>query len=73
MLSVGWSCAQPTNAYGTLAPTADPPSTSVLAAFYRLQLTESMQLSPDFQINFDAQNGSDSPSVAVALRLKLLF
>ena len=70
---VGWSCTQPTNAYGTLAPTADPPSTSVLEAFYRLQLTESMQLSPDFQINFDAQNGTGSPSVAVALRLKTQF
>ncbi|MSR41069.1 MAG: hypothetical protein EXS10_04115 [Phycisphaerales bacterium] len=70
---IGWSWAQPTSSYGDLAPTNDPPSTSVLEAFYRVQLTNSMQLSPDIQLLCNPANGDDSTVVAFALRLKTQF
>ncbi len=67
------SWAQPTTPYGDLPPSLDPPSTQVLEAFYRVQLTDSMQLSPDLQVFLNPQNGDDSPVVAFSLRLKTQF
>ncbi len=70
---IGWSWAQPTSAYGDLAPTDDPRSTQVLEVFYRAQLTNSMQLSPDLQVFINPANGDDSPVFAFSLRLKTQF
>ena len=52
---------------------SDPASASVLETFYRLQITDSMQLSPDLQVSFNPASGDGSPVVALALRLKTQF
>ena len=47
---------------------------SLVEAFYRIQLTDSMQLTPDIQVVFDPSTRSDTDSVVVVgLRLTTDF
>ena len=52
----------------------DQRSQSLVEAFYRIQLTDSMQLTPDIQVVFDPSTRSDTDSVVViGLRLTTDF
>jgi|GEM_PF-1130945 len=68
-----YSWAAPTNSYGNLPPTNSPPTVNTMEMFYRLQITNSMQLSPDLQLSFDPASGNGGTVVALGLRLKSQF
>ena len=70
---IAFAWTKPNNNYGNEIPGSEPQSASVLETFYRLQLTNSLQLSPDLQVSFDPASGDGSPVVALGLRLKMQF
>ena len=57
-----------TNVFASPGTTARPQS--MIEAFYRVQLTESMQLTPDIQVVFDP-SARDDTDVSVVLGLRL--
>ncbi len=70
---IAYAWTKPTNNYGDEIPGSDPQSATVLETFYRLQITDSMQLSPDLQVSFNPASGDGSAVVSLALRLKMQF
>ena len=63
-----------TDVFANRAGDATPRSQSMVEAFYRVQLTESMQLTPDVQVVFDPSARSDvDTSVVFSLRLTTDF
>ena len=45
----------------------------MIETYYRIQLTESMQLSPDLQIVLQPATGADRPVYVFGIRLKTQF
>ncbi len=70
---IAYAWTKPNQVYGDLPVGSDPPSAAILETFYRWQITNSMQLSPDLQISFDPASGDGSPVVSLALRLRTQF
>ena len=67
-IGAGFSWSRPTDLY-------DPSRREILMmeTYYRIQLTESMQLSPDLQIILQPATGADSPVYVFGIRLKTQF
>ena len=72
-LGIAYAWTKPNNVYGNEPVGSDPQSASVLETFYRLQVTNTVQFSPDMQVSFNPASGDGSPVVALALRLKMHF
>ena len=72
-LGIAYAWTKPNNVYGNEPVGSDPQSASVLETFYRLQVTNTVQFSPDMQVSFNPASGDGSPVVALALRLKMQF
>jgi carbohydrate-selective porin OprB len=70
---IAYAWTRPNNAYGNIPAGSDPPSASVMETFYRWQITNSMQLTPDLQLSFNPASGDGSTVVSLALRLKTQF
>jgi porin len=70
---IAYAWTKPNNNYGNEPAGSDPASASIFETFYRLQITDSMQLSPDLQVSFNPASGDGSPVVSLALRLKTQF
>jgi len=70
---IAYAWTKPNNNYGNEPVGSDPASASMFETFYRLQITDSMQLSPDLQVSFNPASGDGSPVVSLALRLKTQF
>ncbi len=66
LLGLGASWSEPSPAVGTR-------SEKILEAFYRIQLSPTLQLSPDIQVLLDPTNGTEDTVVLLNVRLNLLF
>ncbi|MFB0985041.1 MAG: carbohydrate porin [Phycisphaerales bacterium] len=67
-IGAGFSWSRPTDLY-------DPSRREIMMieTYYRIQLTESMQLSPDLQIVLQPATGADRPVYIFGIRLKTQF
>jgi porin len=67
-IGAGFSWSRPTDLY-------DPSRREIMMieTYYRIQLTESMQLSPDLQIVLQPATGADRPVYVFGIRLKTQF
>ena len=63
-----------TDVFSNRTSNTDPRAQSMIEAFYRIQITGSMQLTPDIQVVFDPGMRSDAKtSVVLGLRLTTDF
>lgn len=67
-IGAGFSWSRPTDLY---SPSRR--EIMMIETYYRIQLTESMQLSPDLQIVLQPATGADSPVLVFGIRLKTQF
>ena len=68
MAGIGLSWVKPSS-----IPTDSPREEVFMEMFYRIQLTNSIQLTPDFQVLLQPRNGSSSPVCVFGLRLRTQF
>ncbi|MAB72182.1 MAG: hypothetical protein CMJ54_06710 [Planctomycetaceae bacterium] len=67
-IGIGYSWSRPTDLY------AEPRrEVQLVEAYYRIQLTDSMQISPDLQVLLRPATGPDRPVYVFGIRLKTTF